>query len=1029
MDITKFSLNNKVLLCTILILAGLFGVKTYVSLPRAEDPGFNIRKAYITTFYPGASTEEIEQLITDPIEEILEEIEEIDYIESKSRRNVSVVEVNIDEKYRNLRDYWDEIRRKVHDVTPNLPRGISGPFINDDFGDVYGTVLMLTGEGYALSELEEIAEEIKHELFKLKDVGKVQLVGMPEQRVHVTYDKAKLSAVGLTPRGLAGFIRSRNEMSHAGFMTTEREHIDVVVGGAFTNINDIREMLIPLPHGGHARLEELATVSRGYAEPQKISASFMGEEALAIGIAMHPEGRITKLGPKIMEIAQKMQDKYPLGLELHRLAFQSEYVRKNLDGFVSSLFQGITLVFGVMVIALGLRTGVFVAAVIPLTMCITFIVMNAMGITLNKTSLAALILSLGLLVDNAIVVSESIAVQIDGGKSPFKAAVDAVKELRFPLFVASGTTVAALLPTYIAESRVSEYTSAMFEVVTISVVTSWILSQTMIPAMCATFYRTSKKKKTKSISEPTASNQSYEKFLKLLLCHRWGTVLSMVLFLFISFAGMRFVPKSFFPQKTEPAFSLEIELPQGTHWNKTVEISRDVEAFLTENHLASSNQFKWKYEKDGIINWAVFNGTSAPRYLLGYSPKQPRENYAYFLVNTSCYEVQNELFDSIRNYVSSKYPEATARCKKLVNGPPVDYPVELRITGEDSEVVEELVERTKKVFSETPWLTNINDSWGIHQETIVMDVDEAALRRSGLSHMDLSEAMQAHLSGYILDIYREDDDLIPIVLRSDEAVEEGLEALELLTVVNQRGESIPIENVADFRVEIQPPEVVRRNRMPTISVRADIQHDAPLSVTPFSLAAIIESKLKAEENWPEGYTYEFGGDVEMSGKAQNAIRAKQPWALLIIVLLLIAQFNALRPPLIVLLTLPFCLIGVILGLLVTQNAFGFMALLGVIALFGIVINNAIVLLDRVEIEMNEKGVSRHEAIINSAKLRFRPIMLTTATTVGGLIPLWLGGGPMFSPMAVAILFGLIISTVLTLGLAPVLYALFYKLKF
>lgn len=1039
MDLTRLTLNNKIVLATLLVLAGAYGGWTYFTLPRAEDPGFNIRTVIITARYPGADVHTMTRQVTDRIEEVLEAIEEVDFMTSQTRPGLTIIELNILEKYGAMRPFWDEVRRKMNDLRPQLPPGVQGPMVNDDFGDVYGTVLALTGDGYERRELEEIAEDIQARLLKLEDVGKVQIMGAPEQRVWLEYDLATLASYGLTPTAVANLVRAHNALEPSGYVVTQRQRIDVEPGAGFTSVEDIEQLLVPLPDGTTVTLDEIVAVRRGYAEPPTRSVTYMGQEALTINVSLHPEGKITRLGPAVVALASDVQADLPVGVELHRVAYQAEVVDDIVGSFVSSLVQGVVLVFLVMLVALGLRTGAFVALVIPMTMVITFIVMDVIGVTLNKTSLAALIMALGLLVDNAIVVSESIIVEMKAGKKPVEAAVESVKELRFPLLVASGTTAAALLPTYLAESAVGEYTSAIFEVVTISVVVSWILAQTTVPTLCVTFLQPTKREHDKSRRaerdesreerEPWPLRQ-YQRFLQVGLRHRWLSLLVAVLVLAVAFGLARFVPQQFFPRKSEPVFTIALELPKDTGFARTVEVTEALEAYVQANYLAEPQTFVHDYEEEGIINWITVNGSGGPRFLLGYSPEQPRESYAWMLLNTSSYAVQDRLIDELGEFLGTEFPEVNARLEKLRQGPPVEYPVEIRLQGPSTEQLYALADEVERGMLQVPGLININNDWGRQQEVLQLQVDDAALRAAGLTRRDLRQTMQAHLDGVVLDYYREADDLIPMVMRADIASQRGLAPLDEIELRTAEGDSLPLSSVASWEVTYAPPEIIRRDRTPTMTVRGDLHHRLGPDETAFSLTEEVAAWTRAQaEDWPPGYTWEVGGETEASGKARSAIRAKAGIAAAIIILLLVAQFNALRPPLIVLLTLPFGLIGVILGLLITQYAYGFMPLLGTIALFGIMLNNAIVLLDRVELEMAQNGRERKKALLVSARRRFRPILLTVATTAGGLIPLWISGGPMFAPMAVAILFGLIVATALTLGLVPVLYALFYRLKY
>jgi len=1040
--ITRVALERRTVTWTVLALLFAWGLVLYGRLPRAEDPGFTPRTAVVSARFPGAPPGMVERLVTEPIEQALQDIEEIDFLESETRRGEAVVFVNILETETVIRPLWDEVRRRMRDLAGSLPQEVIGPSVDDDFGDVYGTVLSLTGDGYTLAELEELAEDLRLSLLRLPDAGKVQIHGAPEERVFVRYDRSRLARLGLTPGDLAGALRGRNLVEASGEVLTDRSRLPLDLGAGLDGLEALRRLALPAPQRGPAgpgtfSLGDVATVERGIADPPQRLVRIDGRPGLAIAVSMKPEGKITRLGPDVLDLAERAQGSFPEGISLKRLTYRTEIVDANIDNFVSSLLQGVVAVFVVMLIALGLRTGIVVATVVPMTMVASLIVMDVAGISLNKMSLAALILALGLLVDNAIVISEAIIVAMEEGRRPLDAALDSVNELRLPLLVASLTTAAALLPTYLAESAVGEYTSAIFEVVTIALLISWTLALTMMPALCVTFLRpkgvgdgsdAQGGGRSKGTRIAQAIRGGYRRGLQGMLRHRFLTLGVTVGLLVVAFWAARFVPQSFFPKKSEQLFTIAIELPFGTPFERTSDVVAALEDHMKDELMAEPAGFHDAYDEEGVVRWGAFVGSGAPRFILGYAPEPPRPNYAYVLVNSSSHAVQDELLPELRRFLDARFPEATARLQRLRNGPPIDYPVEVRLSGPRQDVLDRIVAATRDELRQTQGAVHVNTDWPPRRPRVDVAVDGAGLRALGLDHRDVARSLAAHLDGVPLDVLRSEEDPVPIVLRSKTARTPGLDRLEILDLVGGRSPAVPLGRVADLDVAFEPGEILRRDGVRTVTVRADIAQGAPASINAFSIAGKLRPWLEEQKaDWPVGYDYAFGGEVESSGDSQSAIRGKMPIAVVIIVLLLVIQFNAIRPPLVVIATLPFAMIGVIMGLLITQRPFGFVALLGVIALFGIVINNALVLLDRVELEMDEGGCDRAEAVERAAERRLRPVLLTTATTAGGVLPLWFGGGPMFSPMAVAIFFGLILSTAVTLGVAPVLYSLVYRL--
>ncbi|MEM8997183.1 MAG: efflux RND transporter permease subunit, partial [Acidobacteriota bacterium] len=916
----------------------------------------------------------------------------------------------------------------------------------DDFGDVFGTVVALTGEGFTLVELERMAERARAVLLTLDDVSRVEIQGAPAQRLFVEYDPARMKALGLSPTLLADVLRQRNIVRPAGEVRSDAERFELEVSGSFESPEQLASMRFRLPSGDLASLADIAEVRRGTEDPPLSEVRFNGQPAVTVSVSMDSGGQITDLGPRVLATLETIEAELPVGVEYHVVSYQTSQVEKGVQNFLISLLQGIGIVLAVTLLTLGVRTGLIVAAVLPLTMVGSLVLMELFDISLNQMSLAALIISLGLLVDSAIVMAESIQVSMREGRSPTDAAIESAVELRLPLLVSSLTTAAALLPTYLAESTTGEYTSAIFEVVTIALLLAWVLSLTMTPLLSVVAASRSRGSggddRAAAAEEGVYDGPFFRRYQKLLLAlvrYRWVSLAGFVAILAVSLWAFRFVPQLFFPRTDKSTFQIELELPESASFERTSEVVAGVERFLADElqaELDPSETERWlpnterAYARPGVVNWTSFVASGAPRFLLGYSPEPPRPNYVFILAHASAYGELDDIIRKIGGFMSENYPEVLARVDRLRNGPPLDYPVEVRLSGEDPARLYDLAADLKAKLRSLPGTQHVGDDWDTYLKTLRVDVDDDRARRAGVTELDVALSLQTATDGLELTQYREGNDLIPVILRARGASDGGLEALRGLDVIGPAGNSVPLGQVADVRLALEPGKILRRDRQRTVTVQADLDPDADRSVTPFSLAAALVPILEdAAADWPIGYSYELGGEVESSGDAQASIQAKQPIAVIAILSLLVLQFNSLRGPLIVLVTLPFTLIGVVGGLVLTQKPFGFMALLGVIALFGVVINNAVVLLDRIETEMKRYGRSRGEAVIEASKRRLRPILLTTATTVGGLAPLWIAGGPMFSPMAVAFLFGLIASTMLTLGLVPVLYGILYRVNF
>ena len=672
-----------------------------------------------------------------------------------------------------------------------------------------------------------------------------------------------------------------------------------------------------------------------------------------------------------------------------------------------------------MLFTLGIRTGLIVASLIPAAMLMSLIIMGFLNIGLDQISLAALIIALGMLVDNGIVMSESIMVQISGGKPAKDSAIESAKELKLPLLIASLTTAAAFLPIYLAESAVGKYTASLFKVVTITLLSSWLLSITVIPLLCVKFLRV--KPKTGGPGIFSKFKVLYRNTLIRSLRSPYAAIAIVILVFMIAIYGFRYVPAIFFPENDRPTFTIDLDMPTGTPIKRTEAVTIEVENYIQENFEVNEER------KERVINWAAFIGQGAPRFILSYGPEPPSPDYAFIIVNTTSREIIDEIIPEIERFCLETFPDLKPTIRPLEIGPPSWPPIEVRITGRDTDKIFDIVNEVKAKLETIPGTKLIEDDWGARSKKFIVDINQPRALRAGVTSQDIAVSLQTYLSGMDTTEFREDDKLIPVTMRSVASDRNNVGKLESLNVfVQSTGKSLPLKQVADVEVVWQPGKILRRDRLRNVTVEAALEPGYTASEVNRVLTPWLE---KEQESWGPGYYWELGGENESSEKGNQSITEKLPIALMIIILLLVGQFNSIRKPAIILITIPLGLIGVVIGLLVTDLYFGFMTLLGIISLSGIVINNAIGLLDRINIEINETGLDPPRAVVVSAEKRFRPILLTTVTTIAGLLPLWLGGGPMWEPMAVAIIFGLLFATILTLGVVPVLYSLFYRVSF
>ncbi len=1025
MDITRFTIEKTRVFWVVFIALVFSGINAYLTLPKNEDPGFIIRVAFIQTMLPGASPDRVEQLITDKLEKEIQQMPEIKNITSESLTGVSLVYAEMKPEYTNMRPIWDKLRRKVDDAKSELPQGVQGPFVNDEFGDVFGTVVAITGDGFNYRQLKRIADDVRNELLLLGNVAKVQIVGAQEERIYLEYNNAKLSELKISPAQLQAALQQKNIIRSGGDFSTSYEKVVFEPTGNFNSVGDIADTIINIPNSSSVvKLSDLVSVKRAFVDPQQMIMRNTGEPSLALAISLKEGGNIIDLGSEVKAVINQVKTVYPIGVDFEFLSFQADVVDKKIDEFLGNVWQAIAIVMLVMLIFLGLRTGLVVASLIPSAMIITLYIMQIFGIGIDQMSLASLIIALGMLVDNAIVMSESIMVRSEKGEDLKKAALESVKELRLPLLVSSLTTSAAFLPIFLAESSVGEYTAPIFKVVTITLIVSWLLALTLIPLLCVMFMKV--KKKTGD-NEKKFSEGFYGIYRKVLLTLVRRPIISLLGVFAIFYGSLQlfvFVENVFFPANDKPIVTIEIETPEGSPIARTIDITNEVEQFIKENLTVKAEGER------GLINWGTYIGEGPPRFTLSAPSHARAENYSMILGTATDVGIATEkIFPEVEKFINERYPDVTPTIDFLPLGTAGGAPIAIRLMGRDQDELFALVEKVKNKLASLDGTKNITDDWGTRSKKVVLDIDNAKAQLAGVTNDDVGAAMETYMTGLRTTNYREGDQLIPIVIRSerDDNAQADFSLVGNISVYSQAtGNSVPLSQVAEMKLEWQASKILRRNRLKTVTVESYLEP----GFNALSTTAIMKTWLEEDQSsWPFGYKFELGGEYESSGEAQESIFAKLGIAGLVILLLLVGQFNSMRKTVIVLFTIPLSLIGVIIGLVITNQSLGFMTLLGIISLAGIVINNAIVLLDRVKIENKEMGKPITEAILFACQQRLRPILLTTATTIGGMIPLWLGGGPMWESMAVAIIFGILFATLLTLGVVPVLYTLFYRVKY
>ncbi len=1023
MDLTGLSIRQNRVTGVLVALTIVAGIQAFNQLPKAQDPGFIVRTAVITTRLAGASPERIEQLITDKIEKKAQEMPEVDSITSDSRTGISIINVNFKENYKVMRPIFDDLRRKVEDVTTELPQDVSGPFVNDEFGDVFGSVYALVGDGYSNAELKAVADEIRDRLLKEPDIAKVSIHGALEESVFIDYSNAQLTELGLTPQQLSNILDSLNILSSGGDVISGRERIVLEPTGNIESLDALRRTVVQLPNNDMVYLGDIVHIYRAYEDPPTSITRVNGKPAIAIAIATREGGDILKLGATLDALVPEIQRTYPWGVEIKKIWFQADLVTKSVDDFVTSLLQAVGIVILVMVAFLGLRTGLVVATLIPATMIITFFLMQIFDITINQISLAALIIALGLLVDNAIVVVESVLLKREQGQSPFDAAVKTGQELKIPLLISSLTTAAAFMPIALAESAVGEYTADIFYVVTIALLVSWLLAMTFVPMLTTVLVKVDPAKVQASNSNVLSPwHKLYQAILQASLGNRTLFLAGVAGVFAASMWLIGFVPAQFIAPSDDPVFSGKLELPLGTSIEASAASIEDIDRFIEQTFAKTETD-----NGPALDNWMTFIGEGGPRFTLGLNPPTQNPANSFLIANAADGKTVPVIIAGLQDYIRTHHQDMNHQIARLENGPPVGYPIQVRLSGPVTERLFELATQVTNYLHDIPGVKSVNNTWGLQTKKLIVDIDQTRALRAGVTSSDVAYSLRAGLSGIDLSQYREEDKLIPIVLRTVASDRQDISKLDGLSIYSQAtGNTVPLKQVADIKLAFEPGIIERRNRERTMTLQVQL--------SPGVTAAEVNSRLQpwlesTAAPWPAQYRFEIGGESEESGDANASIAAKLPLALMAIVLLLVIQFNSVRRPIIILATIPLGLIGVTIGLLLARSSMGFFTLLGIISLSGIIINNAIVLIDRIKIEIEELGKAPEEAVVAACLTRLRPIMLTTATTVLGMLPLWWGGTAMFEPLAVSIIFGLLFATLLTLLVVPVLYATLFRVRF
>jgi multidrug efflux pump len=1016
-NLSEWALRNRQMVLYLMILLAAVGALSYTKLGQSEDPPFTFKAMVVRTLWPGASAEEVARQVTDRIEKKLMETGDYERIVSFSRPGESQVTFVARDSLVSARlpELWYQIRKKISDIRQNLPAGVQGPFFNDEFGTTFGNIYALTGEGFDYAVLKDYADRIQIQLQRVKDVGKVELLGLQDEKIWIELSNVKLATLGLPMQSVQQALEAQNAVVAASFFETPSERVQLRVTGRFQTVDEIRSF--PIRVGDRTfRISDLADVRRGFNDPPAPQMRFMGQDAIGLAVAMKDGGDILVLGRALEGEFARLQNNLPAGMQLRKVSDQPAAVKTSVGEFVQVLAEALGIVLLVSFFSLGVRTGMVVALAIPLVLAMTFACMYYLGIGLHKISLGALVLALGLLVDDAIIAVEMMAIKMEQGYDRLKAASFAWTSTAFPMLTGTLITAAGFLPIATAQSSTGEYTRSIFQVVTIALIASWIAAVVFVPYLGARLLPDLAKihaaKHGAGAHAPDPYGTPFYRRVRGLVgwcVRRRKTVIVLTIALFaLSIFMFRFVPQQFFPASGRLELMVDLKLAEGASLTSTAEQVKRLEAMIKDHA--------------GVDNYVAYVGTGSPRFYLPLDQQLPAASFAQFVVLAKTIEDREALRTWLIQTLDEQFPMLRPRVTRLENGPPVGYPVQFRVTGEHIDEVRALARKVAAKVRENPHVVNVHLDWEEPSKVVYLNVDQDRARALGVTTADLSRFLQSQLTGSSVSQYREDDELIEILLRGTEQERHELGSLASLSVPTSNGSSVALSQVATLEYGFEEGIIWHRNRLPNVTVRADIYGKEQPATLVKQILPTLEA-VRAE--LPDGYLLEVGGTVEDSARGQNSVNAGVPLFIVVVLTLLMIQLRSFSRTFMVFLTAPLGLIGVTLFLLLFNQPFGFVAMLGTIALSGMIMRNSVILVDQIEQDI-AAGLDRWQAIIEATVRRFRPIVLTALAAVLAMIPL--SRSVFFGPMAVAIMGGLIVATALTLLFLPALYAAWFRVK-
>jgi multidrug efflux pump len=1013
-NLSEWALTHQTLVLYFMVVLAFVGVGSFLRLGQAEDPDFTFKLMVVRTMWPGASAEDVERQLTDKIEKKLQETPHLDFLRSYSKPGESVVFVFVKDSSRpdEIRDTWYQVRKKIGDVRGTLPQGIQGPFFNDEFGDTFGNIYAITGEGFTYAQLKETADQVRNQLLRVKDVAKVDLIGEQDEKIFVELANAKLATIGIEPAVVFAALAQQNAVTATGSFETPTDRIFIRASGALDSVESVKSIAIRA-NGRLFQLGDVATVYRGFVDPAQPRMRFMGKEAIGVAVSMVPRGDIIALGKALDAQVGRIERELPVGLELDRVNDQPATVKRSIGEFTRTLAEAVSIVLIVSFVSLGLRTGLIVALSIPLTLAVTFLFMYYAGVDLHKISLGALIIALGLLVDDAIISVEMMAVKMEQGYERVKAASFAYTSTAMPMLTGTIVTAAGFLPIGLARSSTGEYTFSIFAVTTIALLVSWIVSVIFVPYLGYKLLPDFKKAGAHVDENAVYQKPFYQRFRRVVTwCveHRRIVIGATAVIFLLSVFAFRFVQQQFFPAASRPELIVDLRLPEGSSVHAT-----EAQVKKLEKVLAGDPEIR-----DRLDNFVSYVGSGSPRFYLPFEQQLVNANFGQFILNTKSNEDREIVRARLLKLFDEDFTEIRGRVNRLENGPPVGFPVQFRVVGEDKQVIRGIANEVAAIMRANPWTREAQFDWDEPSKVIRLTIDQNRARVLGITTQELSQFLNTVLSGNAVTAYRERDKQIDVVVRGAREERVFMSILKDLAVPVRDTRTVPLGQIADITYGFEQGIFWRRDRLPAITVRTDLKDGVQAPV----VSKQLEEKLaETRAKLPAGYRIETGGAIEDAAKGQKSIAVVAPIMILVMVTALMLQLQSFSRMALVLLTAPLGIIGVAAALLIFNVPFGFVAMLGTIALAGMIMRNSVILVDQIDHDIHA-GSEPADAIVDATVRRFRPIILTAAAAVLAMIPL--ARSAFYGPMAVAIMGGLVVATILTLLFLPALYAAWFR---